>query len=151
MAINSEKVSKNFLKSKKGFGKVLAGNAIGLGLNTYAAASDYKDARNQGKGVVASGVSAFGQFAYGEVLGLKGMLAVGAARAIPKGVVGGIEKIGTIQRQMDSQSRNIPFSNAVFRDNQQIATMRQAGMQMAQRSQYNLQQTLLGNEAAYLK
>ena len=79
------------------------------------------------------------------------MLAVGAARAIPKGVVGGIEKIGTIQRQMDSQSRNIPFSNAVFRDNQQIATMRQAGMQMAQRSQYNLQQTLLGNEAAYLK
>ena len=42
------------------------------------------------------------------------------------------------------------FSGAQFADNQQLATMRQSGMEMAKMSQYNLQQTLMGNEANHL-
>ena len=38
-----------------------------------------------------------------------------------------------------------------FNDNQRAFTMRQAGMQLAKNSQYNLQQSLMGNEANYLR
>ena len=44
----------------------------------------------------------------------------------------------------------MPFYNATFNDTQQAYTMRQAGMQLAENSKYNLQQSLMGNEAAML-
>ena len=56
-----------------------------------------------------------------------------------------------MSRSMNRGAINAPFSNATFVDTQQAYTMRQAGMQMAQASRYNLQQTLLGNEAQYMK
>ena len=51
---------------------------------------------------------------------------------------------------MDRANRNIPFSNATFVDTKQAYTMRQAGMQLAQASKYNLQQAMLGNEASMM-
>ena len=56
-----------------------------------------------------------------------------------------------MQRSMNKTSRQTPFSNAQFRDYNQAFTMRQAGLQMAEASRYNLQQTLMGNEASYLR
>ena len=55
------------------------------------------------------------------------------------------------ERQMNKANRRIPFSHSTFNDYRQAATMRQAGMQLAQNSQYNLQQALLGNEASNLR
>ena len=51
---------------------------------------------------------------------------------------------------MNSAANNQVFGGAQFMDTQQLATMRQSGMEMAKMSQYNLQQTLMGNEATYL-
>ena len=56
-----------------------------------------------------------------------------------------------MQRNMNRQARRIPFNNSTFNDNQRAFTMRQAGMQLAKNSQYNLQQSLMGNEANYLR
>ena len=54
-------------------------------------------------------------------------------------------------RQLDRDARNqMPFRNYTFVDGPQIATMRQAGLALARRSKYELQQTVMGNEARYL-
>ena len=65
--------------------------------------------------------------------------------------VGAVEGISKMQRNMNRQARRIPFNNSTFNDNQRAFTMRQAGMQLAKNSQYNLQQSLMGNEANYLR
>jgi hypothetical protein len=51
---------------------------------------------------------------------------------------------------MNSAANFQTFGDAQFMDTQQLATMRQSGMEMAKMAQYNLQQTLMGNEATYL-
>jgi hypothetical protein len=71
--------------------------------------------------------------------------------ALPEAAVNGYEALGKLTRQMNQQGKQVPFVNAGFHDYNQAFTMRQAGMQMAQASQYNLQQSLMGNEAAYLQ
>ena len=52
-------------------------------------------------------------------------------------------------RRMNSAANQGVFGNAQFQDTQQLATMRQSGMEMAKMANYNLQQTLMGNEATY--
>ena len=73
------------------------------------------------------------------------------AKGVPQAAIGATEKLGKMQRGMNKTSRQKPFQNAVFQDYNRAFTMRQAGMQAAQRSQYNLQQAIMGNEAQYLK
>jgi hypothetical protein len=51
---------------------------------------------------------------------------------------------------MNSAANFQVFGGAEFHDTQQLATMRQSGMEMAKMAQYNLQQTLMGQEASYL-
>ena len=51
---------------------------------------------------------------------------------------------------MNSAANFQVFGDAQFMDTQQLATMRQSGMEMAKMANYNLQQTLMGNEATYL-
>ena len=41
----------------------------------------------------------------------------------------------------------LPFSNSTFIDTQQTYTMRQAGMNLAKQSKYNIQQAMMGDEA----
>lgn len=47
-------------------------------------------------------------------------------------------------------SSNSTFNNAKFQDSEEIATMRQAGMALAESSQFNLKKAMLGNEARYM-
>lgn len=151
MAHSAGKIVKKVLGAEKGSKFLSATTVIGLGFNAAMTAGTYKDAREQGQGVLSSAASAAADFAMGEVLGIGGMLAYSAFKAVPKGVVAGAETMGKIERQMNQQSRLTPFANVRFNDYNQAFTMRQAGMQAAQQSKYNLQQTLLGNEAQYLK
>ena len=130
--------------------KMNLGAKVGLGINGAFAISDYKTAREDGSSRVGSVAKAASTFAMGEVLGMW-MLPFMAAPALPGAIVSGVEGIGKMQRQMNKDSRRTPFANSKFNDYQQAFTMRQAGMQLAQNSQYNLQQTLMGNEASYLK
>ncbi len=129
----------------------MLGNAINVGLPLYFGASEYQRARNEGEGIAMSGARAVGDFAMGEMLGFKGYLALSAASAIPSGVSGVINGLNSMSRNMNRAAVSGPFSTAMFQDTQQNATMRQAGMQMAQASKYNLSQALMGNEAQYMR
>jgi hypothetical protein len=62
----------------------------------------------------------------------------------------GTELLYKENRKMNSAANSQVFGGAQFQDTQQLATMRQSGMEMAKMAQYNLQQTLMGNEASYL-
>lgn len=142
--VNPAKITKNAKN------KIPLSGKIGIGINSLMAYSDYKTAREEGSGVIGSVAKAGTTFALGEVLG-GWMIPFSLAPAVPQLAVGAVEGIGKMQRQMNKDARRIPFVNSTFNDYQQAFTMRQAGMQLAQNSQYNLQQTLLGNEAQYLK
>ena len=120
------------------------------GMAGYGAYSDYKDARERGRGKLTSLATAGTEFALGELMG-GWYFPYQIAKAAPSMVVGGLEGMAKMQRSMNKTSRQVTFQNATFKDYRQAMTMRQAGMQMAQASRYNLQQTLMGNEAQYLR
>lgn len=135
---------------KKFGSKFNFGTAAFAGLNLAFGAMDYKDAREQGYSKMGSIAKAASTFAVGEVLG-GWSIPFFLAPAIPELAVTGYEELGKMQRRMSRNGRQVPFYNKSFNDSQQAFTMRQAGMQLAKNSQYNLQQTLMGNEAAYLR
>jgi hypothetical protein len=83
-----------------------------------------------------------------DAIGLPGMIGLGAIKSVPTLAVNGFLGATKMARSMDRSSRNVAFNNATFVDTPQAYTMRQAGMQIAEASRYNLQQTLLGNEAS---
>ena len=130
--------------------KIFNKRVFNIGLNAAFAISDYKDNRDAGKGVVSSAVKAGALFAAGEML--PGIMFPGVmlAGAIPKMAVGAIETTQRMTRQMNNMQRIQTFGESYFQDTQQLATMRQAGMELAKMSQYNLQQSIMGNEAQYM-
>ena len=129
--------------------KIFNKRVLNIGLNMAFAVSDYKDNRDAGKGVVSSAVKAGALFAAGEVL-QGAMFPVMLASSIPKMAVGAIETTQKMTRQMNNMQRIQTFGESYFQDTQQLATMRQAGMELAKMSQYNLQQSIMGNEAQYM-
>lgn len=157
MSIQSQVLKKNL---KKGVQNVteeavkktgsLAGSAFKIGMPLYFGMQEYKTAREEGNGLIMSGARAVGDFAVSEMMGL-GYIGLGLAPLIPKGAVGIAESLNSMSRSMNRAAVSGPFTSGTFNDTQQTYTMRQAGMQLAQASKYNLQQTLMGNEAQYLK
>lgn len=146
------KLTRSLLKDKapNAFKEVGAMGVLGLGMNMGFAAMDYNHARQNGSGVASSAAYAAGTFAMGEILGF-GMIPFQLAKSVPTLAVQGVEGLGKLQRQMDWQARPLPFNNSNFVDTQQAYTMRQHGMNLAQQSRYNLQQSIMGNEAGYLR
>lgn len=142
--------------AKSNVGKILTnkkltlGTALGVGLNAYGTISDYKQNRLEGKGKLSSGISAVGNAVMFEAIGLPKMLALGAIKYGPGMAIDGVMKLNQVARSMDRSARNVPFINSTFVDSKQAYTMRQAGMQLAQASKYNLQQSMLGNEASVM-
>lgn len=125
---------------------------LSVGMNIGFGISDYKTNRKEGKSKFASAAGAVGEFAVGELLGGGGMLALNLIPEIPKMATSAALGINKLSRQeaRKSYGSSMPFYNATFNDTQQAYTMRQAGMQLAENSKYNLQQSLMGNEAAML-
>ena len=133
------------------FKKFSGASAIGFGFNAFMAYDSYKTAREEGSSRLGAAAKAGGEMALFEAMGPVASLAYMTLPAIPSLAVKGYEEVGILTRQMNQQGKQVPFVNSNFNDYQQAFTMRQAGMQLAQNSQYNLQQTLMGNEAQYLK
>lgn len=129
--------------------QVFSGRNLGAVLNLGFTISDYNQARNAGDGVIKAGAKAGAQFVAGEMLG-GWMMPVMLAKQVPTMAISAIEGTQKITRQMNSTGRIQTFGEAEFRDTQQLATMRQAGMELAKMSQYNLQQSIMGNEAQYM-
>lgn len=132
-------------------GSKALGTAFNIGMPLYFGATEYQQARSEGNGVLVSGARAVGDYAMGEMLGFWGYMGLAAVGTIPKAAAGAVQGLNTMSRNMNRAAVSGPFANARFNDTQQAYTMRQAGMQLAQASKYNLQQTLMGNEAQYMK
>ena len=131
------------------FKQVFNGRNLGAVLNLGFAINDFNEARDAGDGVVKAAAKAGAQFVAGEMLG-GWMFPVMLAKQVPTMAISAIEGTQKITRQMNSTGRMQTFGEAQFRDTQQLATMRQAGMELAKMSQYNLQQSMMGNEAQYM-
>ncbi|MBP3931846.1 MAG: hypothetical protein J6D47_20040, partial [Peptostreptococcaceae bacterium] len=131
------------------FKQVFNGRNLGAVLNLGFAINDFNEARDAGDGVVKAAAKAGAQFVAGEMLGAW-MFPVMLAKQVPTMAISAIEGTQKITRQMNSAGRMQTFGEAHFRDTQQLATMRQAGMELAKMSQYNLQQSMMGNEAQYM-
>ena len=132
------------------WGKLGKLDMIMTGVNVLGAIGDYKAERRKGKGVISSAVKSAANFAIGEALGFWGTVGVGLVKAVPGTVIKGADMLYKENRRMNSAARQQLFGDAQFMDTQQLATMRQSGMEMAKMANYNLQQTLMGNEATYL-
>ena len=132
------------------FFKGSKGNLLNVGLSTIGAVAEYKEGRNEGKTVLGSAADAAVSFVAGEVLGWTGMLTIGAVKGVTTLGLKGAKYAIDSSRSMNNIQRFTPFADAQFQDTQQLATMRQSGMELAKMSQYNLQQTLMGTEARHL-
>lgn len=139
----TEDLAKSHLK------KALSGRNLNALLNIGMTINDYNEARNAGDGVIKAGIKAGAQFVAGEALGMW-MMPVMMAKSVPTLAISAVETAQTVTRKMNSVSRTQVFGEAQFQDTQQLATMRQAGMELARMSQYNLQQAIMGNEAQYM-
>lgn len=120
---------------------------IATGMNLMYGITSYNDARDDGHGVIMSGVEAAANVVAGMALGgPAAALVYGLNPAVEIGVaaVHGIDEYG---RSLSRLGRNIPFSNSHFVDFRTAHTMRQAGMNLAAQSRYAVQQAMLGNEA----
>lgn len=144
-------LSKTAIASKAiGKGASFGAQHMGTIMATVGAVSTFNYSREKGDSVLVAGAKTGIDFAMGEMLGGWGQLAYGAATVVPKAVVKGGQQLERMSRDMQRQSIPTVFGNASFNDTQGTYTMRQAGMKLAQASKYNLQQTLMGNEAQYL-
>lgn len=143
VAEGAEDVGNQYLK------RALSGRNINALMNLGFAVSDYNESRNSGDSVLKAGAKAGTLFVAGEMLG-GWMMPVMLAKQLPTLAVSGIEATQNITRKMNSTARIQTFGEAQFQDTQQLATMRQAGMELAKMSQYNLQQSIMGNEAQYM-
>lgn len=140
---NIAKGTKQILTNKK----IGAMTLLNVGFTTFGAVADYKQARLEGQGRIGSTITAGANAIMYDAVGLPGMMALGAIKYAPQLAVDGMLKVTQMARSMDRNSRNVPFQNSTFADSKQAYTMRQAGMQLAQSSKYNLQQSIMGNEA----
>lgn len=126
------------------------GSVLSAGMPIAFGAMEYSNARSEGNGVGMSVARGVGDFALGAMTGFWGYMGIQAAAAAPKAIMNTVQGIEAMSRNMNKQNTSGPFAMANFADTQQNYTMRQAGMQLAQASKYNLQQTLMGNEASHI-
>lgn len=122
-----------------------------MGLAGWSAVDSYQTAREEGSGVGMSLVSAGVDAALPMMLGGWQYMALQAAMEAPGAIMKAHDALGTYQRNMAKSASNRAFANAHFDDTQQAFTMRQAGMAIAERSKYNMQQARMGNEARFMR
>ena len=150
-----EKLKKNVLKSRRSIENMSPGQIvkeIGVGgvISGLTAVGTYKDNRREGRSVLSSAVRAGADFVLSETLGAPAYMAIQLVKEAPDLAVKGAAALFKETRRLNSSSRLTTFGDASFQDTQQLATMRQSGMELAKMSQYRLEQTLMGNEAKYL-
>lgn len=129
-------------------GKVMKG--LGTAFTVKSAVDKYKESRAEGRSVVSSAVRAGASAAAADMLGPWGSMALGLAQAAPGAIIGATNFVASEYRRMNSAANFTPLGGTSFQDSQQLATMRQSGMELAKMSQYNLEQTLMGSEAKHL-
>lgn len=146
---NSNKVLDSRIKGLTGKGMNLT-KAITIGNAAIAAVDKYKESKAEGRSTGSALIRAGGAAVAGEVLGIPGTLFLTAAQTAPKAIIAGADALYKEHRRMNSASNFVPLGGVNFQDSQELATMRQSGMELAKMSQYNLEQSLMGAEAKHL-
>lgn len=126
------------------------GNALNMGLGAVFGYSGYNTAREEGNGVVSSTVSGLTEAVLPMMMGGWAYAGYAIATELPGAAVSAVEGISQYGRGLTKAGKQTPFQNAQFAETQGTFTMRQAGMALAERSKYSVQQTTLGNEARYM-
>ena len=143
---NSNKTLDSQIKGLTGKGMNLT-KAITIGNAAIAAVDKYKQSKAEGKSTGSALIRAGGAAVAGEVLGIPGTIALTVAQTAPKAIIAGADALYKEHRRMNSASNFVPLGGVNFQDSQELATMRQSGMELAKMSQYNLEQSLMGAEA----
>lgn len=135
------------VKATGGFG----GKALWAGINLYTSFGSYKDYRAEGQSRLSALGNATMDFVLPELMGIGGYLGYELIKHAPGALLNGAQSISQNVRQMERTARDqSPFRANTFVDSQQIYTMRQAGMALAEQSKYALQQSLMGDEARFM-
>lgn len=125
--------------------------ALNTGISAWAGIDSYQTSREEGRSKLGSAAGAVVDAALPFVLGAPAYAAYFAATELPELAVTASDAIGQYNRKMALSSSNMAFVNAHFDDTQQAFTMRQRGMQIAERSRYSREQAMMGNEARYMR
>lgn len=120
---------------------------INVAGSLYAVSSGYKQSRNEGRGAAMSLTKGVTDAFLIDILGWKAYFGGAVLMGAPKAAIKGYESLSTQARQLSMAGSAAPFQSNTFVDNEQIYTMRQAGMGMIEQSQHNTKQAILGNEA----
>lgn len=127
---------------------------LNKGINTVftvkSAVDKYKESRAEGRSVASSLVRGAGSAVTSSMLGPWGSAGVSLAAMAPGAIIGAADYVLSEHRRMNSAANYTPLGGVSFQDSQQLATMRQSGMELAKMSRYNLEQSLMGAEAKHL-
>ena len=110
---------------------------------------EYEQKRADGHGALTSGAAVTFDNALMMALNMKGALGYGLL-ASAGDIYEGVYQANNYGRQLNASKYAHAFDSAQFNDTEQVHTMREAGMNMLQRSKYNTQMALMGNEAKYM-
>lgn len=133
----------------KAVAKALWENKINAGFGAWAGISTYQEDRESGVGTVGS-IAHAGLEAALPFVSMPAFIGYEIATGAPKSALEAYDAANQWRRQMGRDYANHAFAAAKFNDTDQTFTMRERGMALAQRSRYNTQQAMLGNEAKYM-
>ncbi len=134
----------------QGFKDMSLGQKINVAGTGAAGVMGYSDARDEGHGVVGSLARGATDAFLIDLIGMKKYIAGSILMSAPSMIAKGYESVNSRAREMERAGTASPFANNSFEDNQQIYTMRQAGMSMMESSSYNTKTAVLGNEAQFM-
>lgn len=121
----------------------LASGALSIGLNSFFAVSDYKNARKEGKSKATSVARAAGYFAIGELFGLSSLPIFMAPTAVQMVSMAGQH---TAKSMANAYNRRGKFGSGYFEMTESGYTMRQRSLNAIRQNGMNIN-TTLGNEA----
>ena len=138
-----QSVAKNILRHHKMSAlNTVVGGAFALGT--------YDEARESGDGIFSSGLQAVGDFAGTMLMGGGLYLGLQAVAGGGQAAIQGYNALDQKRHQVGRDMRQTAFADAHFDDNEQVYTMRQAGLAIARRARGNADLVRLGNEARFM-
>ena len=112
--------------------------------------NDYSSRRDEGDSVLSAAFGAAAQPGLAMATGFKGYMAFELLRNSGV-IVDALESLSAQRRAYYANEQyQAPFRTNTFVDNEQLYTMRQAGMELAKQAKYRQIATLMGNEARYM-
>lgn len=130
----------------------VSNHGINIGLTGYFGIDAYQEARREGSSFLGGAAAAAESMILPMVMpgGIPGYLAFELATSAPSLAIDFYKAQRDYRRKLGVEQRHKAFQSASFQDTQMTYTMRQAAMAIAQRSRYNTQAAMLGQEAQYM-